>query len=122
MFFNAILGPLGSIASSWLEGRNEKIKASTKVKVARAEAEAIVMQKKATGEIDWDIEMAKSSGESWKDEWLTIIFTAPLVLLMFGEQERVTEFFVALENNLLNQPKHLPNILLQLGTPSLFFT
>jgi len=98
MFFNAILGPLGSIASSWLEGRNEKIKASTKVKVARAEAEAIVMQKKATGEIDWDIEMAKSSGESWKDEWLTIIFTAPLVLLMFGEQERVTEFFVALEN------------------------
>ena len=98
MFFNAILGPLGSIASSWLEGRNEKIKASTKVKVARAEAEAIVMQKKATGEIDWDIGMAKSSGESWKDEWLTIIFTAPLVLLMFGEQERVTEFFVALEN------------------------
>ena len=98
MFFNAILGPLGSIASSWLEGRNEKIKASTKVKVARAEAEAIVMQKKATGEIDWDIEMAKSSGESWKDEWLTIIFTAPLVLLMFGEQARVTEFFVALEN------------------------
>ena len=63
-----------------------------------AEAEAIVMQKKAVGEIDWDIEMAKSSADSWKDEWLTIIFTAPLVLLMFGEQERVTEFFIALEN------------------------
>jgi len=98
MLFNAILGPLGAIASSWLEGRNEKIKATTKVKVARAEAEAIVMQKKAVGEIDWDIEMAKSSADSWKDEWLTIIFTAPLVLLMFGEQERVTEFFIALEN------------------------
>ena len=98
MLLNAILGPLGAIASSWLEGRNEKIKATTKVKVARAEAEAVVMQKKAVGEIDWDLEMAKSSGDSWKDEWLTIIFTATLVLHMFGEQARVTEFFIALEN------------------------
>lgn len=98
MILNAILGPIGAIASSWLDGRNEKIKANTKVKVARAEAEAIVMQKKATGEIDWDIAQAKASESSWKDEWLTVVFTLPLILLLFGEEERVNNFFLALSN------------------------
>ena len=98
MLLSAILGPLGAIASSWLDGRNEKIKADTKVKVARAEAEATVMQKKATGEIDWDITQAKASESSWKDEWLTVVFTLPLILLMFGEEERVNNFFLALTN------------------------
>jgi hypothetical protein len=98
MLFSSILGPLGSIASTWLEGRNEKIKANTKVKVAKAEAEAIVMQKKATGEIDWDITQAKASENSWKDEWLTVVFTFPLILLLFGEDERVNNFFIALSN------------------------
>ena len=98
MLLSAILGPIGAIASSWLDGRNEKIKADTKVKVARAEAEATVMQKKATGEIDWDITQAKASESSWKDEWLTVVFTLPLILLMFGEEERVNNFFLALTN------------------------
>ena len=98
MLLKAILGPVGSIASTWLEGRNEKIKANTKVKVARAEAEASVMEKKATGEIDWDITQAKASEDSWKDEWLTVVFTLPLILLLFGEEERVNNFFLALSN------------------------
>ena len=96
MLLKAILGPVGSIASTWLEGRNEKIKANTKVKVARAEAEASVMEKKATGEIDWDITQAKASEGSWRDEWLTVVFTLPLILLLFGEEERVNNFFLAL--------------------------
>ena len=98
MLLKAILGPVGSIASTWLEGRNEKIMANTKVKVARAEAEASVMEKKATGEIDWDIAQAKASEGSWKDEWLTVVFTLPLILLLFGEEERVNNFFLALSN------------------------
>ena len=98
MLLNAILGPLGTIASSWLEGRNEKIKANTKLKITQEEAEAAVMQKKASGEIDWDITQAKASADSWKDEWLTIIFTLPLILLLFGEEERVNNFFIALNN------------------------
>ena len=98
MLLNAILGPLGSIASSWLEGRNEKIKANTRVKIAMAEAEATVMQKKATGEIDWDVAQAKASETSWKDEWLTVVFTLPLILLLFGEEDRVNNFFIALGN------------------------
>jgi len=94
----ALLGPIASIASNWLEGRNEKIRATTRVRVAQAEAEATILQKKAAGEIDWDITQASASQGSWKDEWLTVVFTLPLILLLFGEEERVTHFFIALGN------------------------
>lgn len=94
----AIIGPIASLASNWLEGRNEKIKATTKVKVAKAEAEAAILQKKAAGEIDWDLAQAEAGETSWKDEWLTVVFTLPLILLLFGEEERVNQFFIALGN------------------------
>ena len=42
----ALIGPIASIAGTWLEGRVEKTKAKVKADVARAEAEAVVMQKK----------------------------------------------------------------------------
>ena len=80
-----LIGPVAKIASTWVEGRVKKAEAKTRMKVAEAEAKAVIMEKKVTGEIDWDIEMAKSSDGSWKDEWLTVIFTLPLLLLMVGE-------------------------------------
>ena len=93
-----LIGPIAKIASTWMQGKVKKAEAKTRMKVAEAEAKAVIMEKKVTGEIDWDIEMAKSSGESWKDEWLTVIFTAPLVFLLFGAEEQVTRFFIALES------------------------
>ena len=95
----ALIGPIASIAGTWLEGRVEKTKAKVKADVARAEAEAVVMQKKATGEIDWDLKMADASASSWKDEWLVILFSIPLILAFCGDWGRqiVSEGFTALE-------------------------
>ena len=75
----ALIGPISNIASTWLEGKVEEKKAQSATKVAKAQAEAMVMQKKATGEIDWDLEMARASSSSWKDEWLVIclLYTSP---------------------------------------------
>ena len=40
--FSAIIGPISSLAGTWLEGRVSKAKAETEVKVAKAKAEAKV--------------------------------------------------------------------------------
>jgi hypothetical protein len=95
----ALLGPISSLAGTWLEGRVETAKAETGAKVAKAKAEATIMEKKACGEIDWDLKMADASAASWKDEWLTILFSIPLILAFCGEWGRqiVSEGFAALE-------------------------
>ena len=46
---------------------------------AKAEAEAAVMVKQAESVADWETAMARSSQQSWKDEWLTILFSIPLL-------------------------------------------
>ena len=95
----ALIGPLGNLASTWLEGKVETKKAEAGARVAKAKAEAVIMQKKATGEIDWDLKMADASANSWKDEWLTILFSVPLILAFCGDWGRqiVEDGFVALQ-------------------------
>jgi hypothetical protein len=94
----ALIGPVANLAGTWLSGKVEEKKAQSATKVAKAQAEAMVMQKKATGEIDWDLKMADASASSWKDEWLVIIFSVPLVLSFCGEWGRkiVDDGFAAL--------------------------
>ena len=85
----ALIGPIADLAGTWLNGRVEKSKAETGAKVARAKAEATIMERKATGELDWDLEMAKGSQSSWKDEWLTILFSIPLILAFVPGMEEI---------------------------------
>ena len=95
---NLLVGPIANLAGTWLEGKVEKTKAETGAKVAKARAEAVIMEKKATGEIDWDITMAEGSKHSWKDEWLTILFSIPLILAFIpGMEEVVANGFQQLE-------------------------
>jgi len=95
---NLLMGPVAELAGTWLNGKVEKTKAETSAKVAKAKAEATIMEKKATGEIDWDLEMAKGSANSWKDEWLTILFSIPLILAFIpGMEEVVKNGFAQLE-------------------------
>ena len=95
--WTALISPIASLAGTWLEGKVETKKAETASKVAIAKAEATIMEKKATGEIDWDLEAIKGSQSSWKDEWLTIIFSIPLVMCFIpGMEEIVSNGFARL--------------------------
>lgn len=94
-----LIGPIANLAGTWLNGKVEQKAAQNKVKVAKAEAEAQIMVSAATSEAEWDRIMANASANSWKDEWLTILFSIPLVLVFLGDTGRdiVANGFSALE-------------------------
>lgn len=75
-----VLQGLFGVASSAVEGFVETKKAKAKQKLVKIEAETSIMEKQIAGEIDWDVEAVKGSKESWKDEYLTILFSIPLLL------------------------------------------
>ena len=93
------LSPIANLAGTWLNGKVEEKAALNKVKVAKAEAEAQIMVSAATSEAEWDRIMANASANSWKDEWLTILFSIPLILAFCGDWGRgiVADGFTALE-------------------------
>ena len=95
---NLLIGPIANLASTWLEGKVETSKAAAATKVAQAKAAATIAEKQATGEIDWDLKMADATATSWKDEWLTILFSIPLILAFCGDWGRavVADGFAAL--------------------------
>ena len=82
-----------------VEGKAEEKAAVAKTKIAKAEAEAEIMKVAATSEANWEKIMAKGSVNSWKDEWLTILFSIPLILVFVGDtgREIVANGFEALE-------------------------
>ena len=50
----ALIGPIASLAGSWMESKVEQTKAKGKVAQAKAEAEAEVMKVAATHEAGWE--------------------------------------------------------------------
>lgn len=95
-----LLGPVANLAGTWLNGKVEEKAAQNKVKVAKAEAEAAIMVSAATSEAEWDRIMANASANSWKDEYLVLLFSIPLILSFLPfewAKEAVTDGFTALE-------------------------
>lgn len=77
---NLLVQGLVGVASDAIGGYMETKKAKAKQKLVQIEAETTLMQKQISGEIDWDIAAQKNSSGSWKDEYLTILFSIPLLL------------------------------------------
>ena len=94
-----ILGPVAGLASSWLDAKTTKQAAEAKLKLTEAEAKAKILLSEKTSVADWERIMAEGSQSSWKDEWLVILFSIPLILVFTGEWGRnvVAEGFAALE-------------------------
>ena len=93
-----LLGPIANLAGTWLEGQVATKKAKTEAKIVTIKSEAKIKERVATGEIDWDLEQAKASAHSWKDEFLTVIFCVPLCMSFIpGCEEIVKNGFENLE-------------------------
>ena len=95
----ALIAPLTELAGGWLKGKTDKQAAEAKLKLTEAEAKAKIMLSKETSVADWERIMAQGSQTSWKDEWLTILFSIPLILAFCGDWGRqiVADGFTALE-------------------------
>jgi len=64
-----IITAIGSIASQWLSNKSEKATAKHTRDIKLIEQTS-----------DWEAIQAQNSSTSWKDEWLTLLFSVPLVM------------------------------------------
>lgn len=95
----ALIGPLTELAGGWLKGKADAQAAAANLKLVEAEAKATIMKSAATSEAEWEKIMAQGSQNSWKDEYLVILYSIPLCLVFTGDwgREVVAEGFAALE-------------------------
>ena len=69
----SIIGPIANIAGGYLQNKAEEKQAKHKAKMTMIENDA-----------DWEAKMAEASKDSWKDEYLVICLTAPIVFIGYG--------------------------------------
>jgi hypothetical protein len=75
-----LIKPLVGVAVDGIKGFVETKKLKKEQKLAKIKAETSIIEKQIKGELDWDIEGIKNTKGSWKDEYLTILFSIPLLL------------------------------------------
>lgn len=67
--FDTVLG----MANDWFQARRARAQ-------ARLEADIQIERRRVDADIDWDRIQAQNSGNSWKDEWWTIVLSIPAIL------------------------------------------
>jgi len=92
-----LIAPIAEIAKSWVNGKVEANKAKNEANLEIAKAKTEIAKKVAAGELEWNQVMAEASVSSWKDEWLTILVSIPLILAFTGNEDVVMKGFAALE-------------------------
>ena len=95
----AFIGPIANLAGSWLQGKADKTAAEAKLKLTEAETKSKILLSEKTSVADWERIMAQGTQNSWKDEYLVLLFSLPLILCFTGEWGRsaVADGFAALE-------------------------
>ena len=82
--FSAIttmLSSVGGLATSYIDG-----------KTAVQKAEAQILMKEATGDIDWDLAAIRATQSSWKDEYILILYN--ILILLNSSSNRLALFFI----------------------------
>jgi len=97
---NMLLGPVANIVGNAVKGYTETKKAKAEQKITEIKAKTSLMEKQIKGEMDWDIEAIKGSKDSWKDEWILILWSVPMIMIWIPPlQVYVESGFLALKDN-----------------------
>ena len=88
-----LLGPAMELGKEFIKGKADEKKALQQRKITAIQNDA-----------DWESKMADASANSWKDEYLTVILTLPIIAVAYsivtGDEsviDRLNQGFAALE-------------------------
>lgn len=105
-----VIGNLFGLGRDHLEGKRKlkKAKLDSQLAIQDAQAAHVITAAEAgqKADIDWDIQAMKNSGNSWKDEYLLIMFSPPLIMafvpdlapyvgLGFAELDKMPDWYMA---------------------------
>lgn len=98
----SLIGTVVSLAGGWItewvSGKVEDQKAKTREREALTEARIGIAEKRVAAEIEWEVKAVDQLSTSWKDEYLTLILTVPLILVFVpGMEDIVANGFVNLD-------------------------
>ena len=91
MIWSALISPIASIAGAWMEGKVASTKAKAEANVAEAKSRAVVAEKVATGDIDWEQSAIENTASSWKDEFALIVLLLPAILVFIPSMTEYVE-------------------------------
>ena len=86
-----LIGPIANLAGGWLQGKADAQAAAANLKLVEAEAKATIMKSAATSEAEWEKLMAQGTQNSWKDEYLVLLFSIPLILAFVPGAEGIVD-------------------------------
>lgn len=87
----AFIGPIASLAGSFIEGQVSKQKAKATLAQTEAEAKAEVLKTAATHDSKWELIMAESTKSSIKDEIVTVVILIPVILCFIPGMEDIVK-------------------------------
>jgi len=87
-----LIKPLLGVIGDGIKGFVDTKKAKAEAKLTTIKAETELKKKQIAGEIEWNVEAIKASNDSWKDEWITLLFSIPLILAFCGDWGRTIVF------------------------------
>lgn len=77
---SGILSPLASLGKSYIDRKKAKDSLQAKAKMAKGQQETNVTLTDA----EWEVVNSSKMDTSWKDEWVTIVITAPIPGVLVG--------------------------------------
>ena len=99
------MGPLLSLLPTVLKTGASIFANKQKAKILMSDAELLHAQKMANGEVEYQAAVRQSNDKGWKDEFVLILVSAPVILLIwsvFSEdpniQAKLDVFFDKFEN------------------------
>jgi len=97
---NLLIKPLLGVAGDVVKNVAATRKVKAEQKITEIKAKTSLMEKQIKGEMDWDIEAIKGSKDSWKDEWILVLWSVPMIMIWIPPlQIYVESGFLALKDN-----------------------